>query len=43
MYTRINRRVFFLVPTMAVGIDEFDYFFVEFAWFNVAIGFGKTS
>jgi hypothetical protein len=43
MYTRINRRVFFLTPAVAVGIDEFDYFFIEIAWLNIAIGFGKVD
>ena len=43
MYARINKRVFFLIPTIAVGIDEFDYLFVEIAWLNVAIGFGKVD
>ncbi len=43
MYTRVNKRVFFLIPTMAVGLDEFDAMFVEIAWLNVAIGFGKAD
>ena len=42
MYTRINKRVFFILPTIAV-VDEFGYFFIEVAWFNVAIGFGKVD
>lgn len=43
MYTQINKRVFFLIPTMAVGIGELDYLFVEIAWLDVAIGFGKVD
>ena len=42
MYTQISKRVFFILPTMVVGVDEFGYFF-EVAWFNVAIGFGKVD
>lgn len=41
MYFRVNRRVFFLVPTMAVGFDEDGRVFVELAWLNVAVGFGQ--
>lgn len=43
MYTRINKRVFFILPTFATGIDEFGYVFFEFAWFNIAIGIGKVE
>ena len=43
MYTRVNKSVFFVLPTMAVGVDEFGYFFIEVAWFNVSIGFGNVD
>ena len=43
MYTRINKRVFFLLPSVAVGYDDFGYVFIEVAWFNVAVGFGKVD
>lgn len=41
IYSRINERVFFLLPSMAVGVDEDGTYFVEIAMFNFAIGFGK--
>jgi hypothetical protein len=31
------------MPAIAVGIDEDDLFFVEIAWFNIAIGFGNLK
>lgn len=40
MYMRNNSRVFFIFPTLAVGIDEFGYFFIEAAWFCFAVGVG---
>lgn len=41
MYTRNATRTFFLLPTMAVGVDEAGYCFVELAWLCWAIGFGS--
>ena len=43
LYHRINDRVFFLLPTMAVGLDVDNKYFVEVAWFNIAIGFGASQ
>jgi hypothetical protein len=40
MYSRISNKVFFLLPTCAVGIDETGKVFIEFGWFNYAIGLG---
>lgn len=41
LYHRINDKVFFLIPTMAVGTDLDGRFFVEIAWLNISIGFGS--
>lgn len=40
MYVRTNNLVFFLLPALAVDIDTDDRYFIEIAWFNIAIGFG---
>lgn len=42
IYTRVNDRVFFLLPCAAVGTDNGRYFF-EVAWFQFAIGFGSLD
>lgn len=39
-YFRVNDRTFFLVPTIAVGVDVDGRFFMEAAWFNIAVGVG---
>lgn len=42
MYTRTNSNTFFLLPTIAVGVDIVTQQpFIEIAWFNFAIGFGS--
>lgn len=41
MYYRVNTRVFFLMPTIAVGIDMDGRYFVEAAWFCFVLGFGE--
>jgi len=38
MYYRINEKVFFVLPTMAIGLDEDGLWFVEIAWLNIAVG-----
>jgi len=43
MYSRINNNVFFLLPAIAVGVDTDGQYFVEVAFFNIAIGFGRTE
>lgn len=43
MYTRVNDRVFFLLPTIAIGLDIDDSYFVEIAWGNYVLGFGNHS
>lgn len=40
MYIRKSERVFFLLPTVAVGVDMDGLFFFEVAWFVWAIGVG---
>lgn len=40
MYLRQNKRVFFLLPSAAVGVDEHGYYFIEFAWLCFAVGLG---
>lgn len=40
MYTRVNSKVFFLLPTVAVGIDLDGRYFIEAAWLNFVVGFG---
>jgi uncharacterized protein (UPF0128 family) len=39
IYTRCNYRVFFVLPTIALGFDIDDAIFVEAAWFFFVIGF----
>jgi hypothetical protein len=43
MYARVNERVFFLLPTVAVGVDIDGRLFVELAWFNFAVGLGSLE
>ena len=43
MYFRVNVRVFFLLPAIAVGVDADDRYFVEVAWLCFAAGFGDTE
>lgn len=43
MYYRVNERVFFLLPTIAVGLDLDGAYFVEVAWLNLSIGFGAEA
>lgn len=38
MYMRTNERVFFLLPSIAVGTDVDGRYFIEAAWFNFAVG-----
>jgi hypothetical protein len=38
MYLRTNQRVFFLLPTAAIGWDVDDSWFFEVAWLNFALG-----
>jgi hypothetical protein len=42
LYHRISSNVFFLTPSLAVGIDVDGSVFLEFAWFNIAIGIGEA-
>ncbi len=42
-YTRQNNRVFFVIPTMAIGIDEDDWWFIEVAWLWFVVGFGSKE
>ena len=43
-YTRVNEYVFFLVPTIAIGVDyeEGKHWFIEIAWGNYVLGIGET-
>ncbi len=43
-YTRVNEYVFFLLPTIAIGVDynEGKHWFVEIAWGNYVLGIGET-
>ena len=41
MYSRISNNVFFLLPTIAVGLHTDAKYFIEFGWFCFAIGVGK--
>lgn len=43
MYSRLNRNVFFLLPAIAVGVDTDGLYFVEVAFLNVAVGFGRAD
>jgi hypothetical protein len=43
MYSRKSDRIFFLLPTLAVGIDEYGYVFMEAGWLNLAIGIGISG
>ena len=45
IYTRANDYVCFLLPTVAVGVDynEGRPFFLEIAFLNFVIGFGKSK
>jgi len=43
LYHRISDNVFFILPTVAVGIDADGQYFFEIAWFNVAIGLGSLN
>lgn len=42
-YHRISSNVFFILPTVAAGIDTDGMFFFELAWFNIAIGLGAKQ
>jgi hypothetical protein len=42
MYARINKRVIFLLPCVAIGIDADDRPFFEIAFLNFAIGIGDV-
>lgn len=42
MYLRVSGTVFFLLPTMAVGVDLDGRYFAELAWLNLAVGFGSA-
>lgn len=42
LYFRVNSRTFFLLPTMAVGVDVNGLWFVEVAWFCFAAGLGDV-
>lgn len=43
MDLRVNQRVFFVFPALAVGIDEDGAVFMEAAWFNLAVGIGTKG
>jgi len=38
MHLRTNQRVFFLIPTAAIGWDVDNAWFFEVAWLNFAVG-----
>jgi hypothetical protein len=40
MYSRINKRVFFLLPAVACGFDEEGYLFFEVAFMCFSFGVG---
>lgn len=42
-YSRTNSRVFFILPTIAIGIDEYGMAFFEIAWLFYVIGVGQTG
>lgn len=39
-YARNSNNVFFILPTLAVGVDIDGTYFMEFGWLNFAIGLG---
>ena len=42
LYTRVSNNVFFIFPSLAIGIDLDGTFFFEFAWFFFAFGISPT-
>lgn len=42
MYYRVNTRVFFITPTIAVGTDVDNRAFIELAWLCFAVGIGEV-
>lgn len=40
VYVRNSSSVFFILPTLAVGVDIDGAYFMEFGWLNFAIGLG---
>jgi hypothetical protein len=41
IYARENSKVFFILPTLAIGYDLDETFFIELGWLNYVVGYGQ--